>query len=454
MLDYDDPRRPQVVQRVVKEIKDKGIKYCWLEFLSIDGFLKSVGINSNRIEGILETGEGFDGSSIDGYGRLEESDMVAIPDPSTFAIVPWIRGGDKVARFLCDIYRPDESRYEGDGRYILQRQIRRAKKLGFDMQAAPELEFFLLKKENSHDVPQATDIRGYFDGDPGDKDQFLRRKIALYAENFPDTEVETVHHEVARSQHEIDIRYNEVGKIADSCITMRTIVKAVAAQNNYIGTFMPKPWSGHNGSGMHVHMSLWDKDMKKNMFYDTEDPNKISDNLRYWIGGLLKYAKDITAVLNSWPNSYKRLIPGYEAPTYISWGFKNRSMLIRVPNFFDKSKAARCEIRSPDPAGNIYLQMAVLLAAGLEGICNKIDPGEPTEINVFGMTRKERKDMGIRNLPESLGQALHIYRNSDFMKKVLGKPGYDAYYDLKIKENQRYNSQVSEWELKRYAGRL
>ena len=450
MIDLNDPKRAEMVENVLKTIADEDIKFCWLQFLSIEGMLKSVGINSNRIEDILATGEGFDGSSINGFGLLEESDMVAIPDPSTFAIIPWRKGEDSVARFLCDIYNPDGTRYEGDPRYILQRAIKKAKDMEFTMYAAPELEFVFLKKDGKK-IPQATDIRGYFDADPADLDQNLRSKIARYAEKFPNIQVETVHHEVARSQHEIDIRYDDVGDIADACITVKMIVKVVAAQNGFIGTFMPKPWSGHNGSGMHIHMSLWNKERTKNLFYDGDHETKISDLLRYWIGGQLKYAADMTSVLNSWPNSYKRLVPGYEAPTYIAWGFKNRSMLIRVPNFFDKSKAARCEIRSPDPAGNIYLQMAVLLSAGLHGIENKIDPGEPNEVNVFRLSAKEKKKMGINILPESLGQSLHLLRHSELMQEVLGPVAYDAYLTAKTKENERYNKQVSEWELKRYA---
>jgi glutamine synthetase len=448
MIDLKDPNRNELVQNVLKEIKTQNIQFCQLHFLDINGILKSFGIRSSRIEDILATGEGFDGSSINGYGRLEESDMVAIPDPSTFAVIPWRTDETAVARFICDIYNPNETRYAGDPRYILQKEIKNAADMGYTMNAAPELEFFLLKEDGGN-VPSSSDVRGYFDLDTGDMDQKIRREIAIVAENFPSINVETVHHEVARSQHEIDIRYAEVGDIADACFTMKMIVKAVAAKYGFIATFMPKPWAGHNGSGMHVHQSLW-KD-GKNTCYDANDPNKISQTFKYYIGGQLKYAAEMTAILNSWPNSYKRLVPGFEAPTYIAWGMKNRSMLIRVPNFFNKEKAARCEIRSPDPAGNIYLQLAALLRTGMEGIKNKIDPGEPVELNVFRMSKVDKKAMGIKELPESLGQALHLLRHSEIMKSLLGEVAYKSFMDSKIQENLKYNMQVSEWELNRYS---
>ncbi|MHA1648001.1 MAG: glutamine synthetase family protein [Promethearchaeota archaeon] len=446
--------KKEKIEKVLKEIEEKNIKFCLLQFLSIEGTLKSIGINSNRIEEVLYSGEGFDGSSITGYGRLEESDMVAVPDPDTFAIIPWEEEGKRDAQFICDIYNPDETRFEGDPRYILQRIVDKAKDMGYQMMAAPELEFFVLKKGDEHDTPQATDYRGYFSADPANEDHLIRREIALYAESFPFLTVETVHHEVARSQHEIDIRYQDTLKIADSCMMMKMIVKATAARHGYIATFMPKPWAGHNGSGMHVHQSLWDIKTGKNTFYDPEDPNKISELLRWFIGGQLKHAHSMTAILNSWPNSYKRLVPGFEAPTLIAWGFKNRSMLIRVPNFFEKESAARCEIRSPDPAGNIYLVLAALLNAGLDGITMKIDPPAPVEVNLFHISKAERQKMGVKELPESLGEALSHMRHSTFTRDMLGEIAYQAFSDSRKKENDLFLSQVSEWELSRYSESL
>ena len=450
MIDRKDKKRPELVENVLKTVKKNDIMGAWLQFIDVDGIVKSVEVNSNRLDEVLESGASFDGSSIDGYGVLQESDMVAVPDPSTFALVPWRSAENAVARFLCDIYLPDETRYEGDPRYILQKTVKKGVDQGYTMRAAPELEFFILR-ENGQNLPGATDMRGYFDSDPTDESHLLKRDIAMYAEKFPGVCVETVHHEVARSQHEIDIKYAEPVVISDACITVKQVVKVVAARRGFIATFMPKPWSGHNGSGMHVHMSLWDPKGKTNMFYDANAPNGISKLMRYWIGGQLKHAKEMTAILNSWPNSYKRLVPGYEAPTYIAWGFKNRSMLIRVPNFFGKSKAARCEIRSPDPAGNIYLQMAALLTAGLEGVKHRIDPPSPVELNVFKIKEEERKRMGVDNLPESLGQALHVFRESKLMKDMMGPDAYRAFTDSKAEENMAYNMQVSEWELQRYS---
>jgi glutamine synthetase len=451
MIDLKDSKRPEVVKNVLKTLKDRDIKFIQLHFLDINGIVKSFGKSSSLAESMLESGESFDGSSITGFGRIEESDMVAMPDPSTFAVLPWRSEDSSVARFICDIYTPDGKRYSGDPRFILQNAIKKSKNMGYEFFAAPELEFFLLKKDGMA-IPQASDLRGYFELDFNDTDQMFRRQISLYAETFPNIIVETTHHEVARSQHEIDIRYDEAGNIAESITTMKMIIKMVAAKMGFIATFMPKPWAGHNGSGMHVHESLW-KD-GKNAFYDANDPNKISNLMRHFIGGQLAHAKEMTALLNSWPNSYKRLVPGYEAPTYISWGFKNRSMLIRVPNFFEKESAARMEIRSPDPAGNIYLQIAALLTTGLEGIKHKIEPPAPTELNVFGLTEEEKSKMGIETLPESLGQALYAFRNSKLMKEMMGEAAYKNFYDNKMAENQLYNSTVSEWELKRYSEQL
>jgi glutamine synthetase len=451
MIDFNDPKRLSETQNVLKIIQERHIKLIWLQFCDIAGMQKSFEINSNRIAEILQAGCSFDGSSIDGYGQIQESDMVAMPDPSTFAIVPWRSGDAAVGRFLCDIYNPDGSRYEADPRYILQQVINKAKNHGFEFYAAPEIEFFLLKKDGQNN-PTKTDLRGYFDADPGDADQLLRREMALYAGGFPGVDVETTHHEGARSQHEIDIRYGPAHIIADACQTVKMIVKVVATRHEYVGTFMPKPFTNANGSGQHVHQSLWKKGI--NIFYDKKDPNNISDYLRYWIGGQLTYAKEMTAILNSWPNSYKRLVPGYEAPTYIAWGFKNRSMLIRVPNFFRKDSSARCEIRSPDPAGNIYLQLAALLTTGLEGILKKIEPPSPVELNVYKISQEEKDRMGIENLPESFGQALHAFRHSELMRDMLGEKAYKAYLDSRMQENALYNAEVSDWELKRYSEKL
>jgi glutamine synthetase len=451
MIDISDPKRPEAVAKVLQTIEKEGIEYCWLHFLDINGILKSFGVAAKRMEGILESGEGFDGSSINGYGVLEESDMVAIPDPSTFAIIPW-RIEKKVGRFICDIYNPDMSRYEGDPRFILKKQIERAAKLGYEYIAAPELEFFWLKQGEMGSVPTESDMRGYFDADPEDINQLLRREIAEYGSAFPGLEVETVHHEVAKSQHEVDIKYGPAMDIADATMTMKMIVKVVGAKHGMVGTFMAKPFFGHNGSGMHVHQSMWKDGI--NMFFDDSDPNKISGLIRSFIAGQLNRAKEMMIVLNSWPNSYKRLVPGYEAPTLCAWGFKNRSSQIRVPNFFNNMKAARCEIRSPDGSGNIYLQLAVLLAAGLEGIEAKMTPPAPVDVNLFHVDDAELEKMGIDYLPGSMYLALQEMKNSTFVKGVLGEHAYDALYEAKWNENKLASAQVSEWELSRYSSKI
>ncbi|MHA1584311.1 MAG: glutamine synthetase family protein [Promethearchaeota archaeon] len=435
----------------MEKIKENDIKYCLFQFLSIDGRPKSIGINTDQMEDLFYSGEGFDGSSITGYGRLEESDMVAVPDPNTFDIIPWREEGEIDGRIICDIYKPNGDRFPGDPRYILQKTIKKAEDMGYYMKAAPEMEFFLLKRGSTYEVPQATDFRGYFGADDNEVDHLIRRKIALHAEKFSGIKVETVHHEVARSQHEISMKYDELLRMADGTMTIKTVVKATAALHGMMATFMPKPWAGHNGSGMHVHQSLWDINTKENVFYDKSDPNKISDTLRHFIAGQLKHAHSMTALLNSWPNSYKRLVPGYEAPTLIAWGFKNRSMLIRVPNFFNKAKSARCEIRSPDPAGNPYLQFAALLNAGLDGIKYKIEPPKPVDVNLFHLSQKELEKLGINSIPTSLDDALRHMESSTFTRELLGEEAYAAYSDLKWKEYNLYRTQVTEWELKRYS---
>ncbi|MHA1917382.1 MAG: glutamine synthetase family protein, partial [Candidatus Ranarchaeia archaeon] len=403
MIDRYDKHRSEIVKQVIKKIRKNNIKFCWLHFVDLSGILKSVGVRTTKIEDILNSGISFDGSSITGFGRIEESDMVAVPDPTTFALIPWRSKEYGVARFICDIYNSNECRYEGDSRYILQRASSFLKKRGFEYQCAPEMEFFWLKS-GGEGIPIGTDLRGYFDADPGDEDQLMRREVSLFAEKFPGLKVETLHHEVAASQHEIGIGYGPAVSIADACITMKMLVKTVGSRHQMIGTFIPKPFYGHNGSGMHIHQSIWNNG--RNVFFDDKDKEQISQILRYFIGGQLKYSKEMSAILNSWPNSYKRLIPGFEAPTYIAYGFKNRSMLIRIPNFFNSPNAARCEIRSPDGAGNPYLQFAVLMMTGLEGIQQKISPPPPVELDVFHVSKEECSNLGVKNLPKNFGEAL------------------------------------------------
>ena len=452
MISIDDPKRKELCNKVIETVKEEGIKFIYLQFTDIHGIIKSFEINSKRIEDFLEEGENFDGSSITGYGAIEESDKVAIPDPSTFRIIPWTKDGRKVARFFCDIYNPDGTRYEGDPRYILQKAVKKADDHGYTFYCAPELEFFILDQETKEKAFKPSDMRGYFDYDPYDINEKMRYTIAEYCDDM-DIEIEVLHHEVALGQHEIDFKYGLAVDTADNANTIKMIVKTVAAQNSMTATFMPKPFPGINGSGMHVHMSLW-KD-GKNLFYDESGENYISMTTRKWIAGQLKHAKSMCAVLSSWPNSYKRLVPGYEAPVYIAWGYRNRSPLIRVPNFGGRPHAARCEVRCPDPAGNPYLQFAVLLASGLEGvISDDVKIVEPTDKNVYHFSTKDLEKSGINALPGSLRQALVEFKQSEFMKELFGEEAFKNFYYAKLEEFDAYRINVSQWERDRYITRL
>lgn len=450
MIEKDDPNRWKLCDKVIETVKEQDIKFIYLQFTDIHGITKSFEINAKRIEDFMQDGENFDGSSITGYGAIEESDKVAIPDPTTFYVLPW-RKENNVARIICDIYKPDGKRYEGDPRYILQRAVKKADQYGYTFYCAPELEFFVLS-EDGEQAFGPSDMRGYFDYDPYDINERMRYTIAEYCEAMG-IEIEALHHEVAVAQHEVDFRYDKAVETADNTITLKTIIKTVAAQNNMTATFMPKPFDGINGSGMHVHQSLWSDG--KNAFYDDSDKDYISLIMKKWISGQLKYAKAMCAVLSSWPNSYKRLVPGYEAPVYIAWGFRNRSPLIRVPDFHGKPSAARCEIRCPDPAGNPYLQFAVLLATGLEGvISNDIAIPEPTDQNVYHFSTKDLEKSGIDALPGSLRQALIEFRNSEFMKEVFGEEPWKNFYYAKLEEFDAYRTHVSQWERDRYITKL
>ena len=454
MIEKGDPNRKGLCEDIIERVKEEDIKFIYLQFTDIHGLIKSFEINSKRIEECFEIGESFDGSSITGYGAIEESDKVALPDPSTFYVLPWRNNGmnNRVARVICDIYTPSGERYDGDPRYILQKAVKKAIKHGFDYICAPEMEFFILDQENSQAAFKPSDMRGYFDYDPYDINERMRYTIAQYCDEMG-IEIEALHHEVAFGQHEVDFRYDKAVESADNTITIKTIIKTVAAHNNMTATFMPKPFDGINGSGMHCHQSLWKEG--KNVFYDESDPAHISLLMKKWIAGQLTHAKAMCAVLSSWPNSYKRLVPGYEAPVYIAWGFRNRSPLIRVPDFHGKKSAARCEIRCPDPAGNPYLQFAVLLSTGLYGILSDdIELYQPTDRNVYHLTSKEMEKEGINSLPGSLMEALKEFKNSELMKEIFGEQPFKNFYYAKLEENDAYRLVVSEWERNRYITRL
>jgi glutamine synthetase len=454
LKNFKDSVWREKVAEVVSRIKEEQIKFVRLQFTDLNGILKSLAVNSSNIESIFESGQSFDGSSITGYRSIEESDMVLFPDPTTFAILPWRPKEKSSCRLLCDVYTPDNKRFEADPRYIFERALGKLEKEGIEYKCAPELEFFIVREDGEGKVPKPIDMAGYFDYHPGDLTDDIRREIADSAEAFG-IEIEISHHEVALGQNEIDFRYDEGLKTADRAITMKMITKVTAARNGFLATYMPKPFFGVNGSGMHTHQSLWDIATKTNLFYsDDEEGGFLSDIARNSIGGQLFHGKEMSAVLASWPNSYKRLVPGYEAPVYIAWAFKNRSPLIRVPNFGGRKGAARFEIRCPDPAGNPYLQFAVLCMAAYDGIKRKIDPGEPTEMNVYKMSYEERKSKGIVSLPESLKEALDEMEQSKFMREVLGETAFENFMAVKRKEWDLYRTQVTSWEVERYIRRL
>lgn len=428
-------------------IKKEGIKLISLHFTDINGILKSFAISSSDVRDSIENGTPFDGSSITGFHPIEESDMVAKPDPTTFRVIPW-ETNKRVARMICDIYLPNGKRFEGDPRYIAERAVKSAERLGYSFKCGPELEFFLLKRESEKVLP--TDSGGYFDFHPLDLGEDIRTEIVYNLERLG-LHAEVSHHEVAPGQHEIDFRYDDLLKTADRAVTLKVVVKAVAHLRGCVGTFMPKPKFGINGSGMHVHQSLWDIKTDENAFYDpdSEREDKLSDVALHFIGGQLKYINEAIAILASWPNSYKRLVPGYEAPVYAAWAHANRSTLLRVP-YTGGREGARVEIRCPDPAGNPYLQFATLCSIGLEGVKNRVEAPEPIERNLYRLNYRERKGLGIASVPGSLGEALEMFEESKLMRKILGSFALENFISVKREEWDHYRMQVSKWEVDRY----
>jgi glutamine synthetase len=388
---------------------------------------------------------GFDGSSIEGFARIEESDMVARPDPTTFQLLPWRPSDKPVGRMFCDILNPDVSPYEGDPRYVLKRALKRASDRGYIYYLGPELEYFYFKSDKASEI---LDIGGYFDVAPLDMANDLRRQT-IFALQELGIEVEYSHHEVAPSQHEIDLRYDEALRMADKTQTHRVTVREIARQNGVYATFMPKPLFGQNGSGMHTHQSLFKG--QKNAFFDPKDTYHLSKVAKYFIAGLMHHAREMVAITNQWVNSYKRLVPGYEAPVYISWARRNRSTMIRVPMYKPgKEKATRIEFRAPDPACNPYLAFAVMLAAGLEGIDKKYDLPEPVEEDIFHMSESERSQRGIGALPGSLYEAITELEKSELVRKTLGDHIFNKFLENKKIEWDNYRIQVTNYEIERY----
>ncbi|MFW5906963.1 MAG: type I glutamate--ammonia ligase [Candidatus Natronoplasma sp.] len=435
---------------LLQEVDEKDVKFVEMQFMDILGGVKSVSIPASHLERSIDNGVLFDGSSIMGYATIEESDLRAHPDLDTFLIFPWIEDDIKTGRLICDIYTSEGERFEGDPRYILQRQMKKAEEMGYEFNVGPEYEFFLFKTdENGDPMTVPDDEGGYFDLMPLDRADKVRKEANLYFKEMG-FEVEASHHEGAAGQHEIDLRFNDALTIADQIMTLKHAIKTVAKLNGLHATFMPKPIAEVNGTGMHIHQSLLGED--KNHFYDPEAPDGLSETLLYYLGGLMKYAKEMCAVQNSWVNSYKRLIPGYEAPVYISWAHLNRSVLARIPA--GRKRGTRIEIRNPDPAGNPYLQFASLLAAGLKGIEEKLDPTDPVEEDIFSMSKEERKEKGIEPLPTNLGHALSLMEESDFMKEVLGEHTFQHFLHNKKEEWREYRKQVTKWEIERYLSKL
>jgi glutamine synthetase len=430
---------------VLKTVEERGIRFIRFWFTDVLGVLKSFAITDSELEGAFEEGMGFDGSSIDGYTRIQESDMVAFPDPSTFQVLPWRSGEVGVARMFCDVRKPDGSPFEGDPRYALRRVLDKAAAMGYTMYVGPELEFFYFKNDKGTEV---LDLGGYFDLTPLDVASDLRRETVLTLEKLG-IPVEYSHHEVAPSQHEIDLRYADALTMADNVMTYRLVVKEIAYQNGVYATFMPKPIEGQNGSGMHTHQSLFTKD--GNAFYDANDPQHLSKIARHYIAGLLKYAPEFCAVTNPLVNSYKRLVPGYEAPVYISWAQRNRSAMVRVPMYKPgKEAATRIELRSPDPSCNPYLAFAVMLGAGLKGIEEELELMPEATNDIFEMTETELAEAGIETLPKDLGEAIERFEHSALMKEILGDHIHAFYVENKKAEWADYIKYVSKWELDRY----
>ena len=430
---------------VLRLIDEAGVRYIRLCFTDILGKIKGMSITRSEIEQVLDEGQGFDGSSVEGFARIEESDLMAVPDPLTFRIIPWEISGEKVAMMFCDITYPDGTPYEGDPRWVLKRNLAKLQDKGWTFYVGPEIEYFYFENEQE---PNPLDQDGYFDYGSVDIGAEVR-KAAVNALEAIDIPVECSHHEVAPSQHEIDLKYQEALVMADFTQVYRFIVKQVAMHNEIYATFMPKPIYGINGSGMHCHMSLFEGE--RNLFFDPKGEYNLSTMARQFTAGILTHIKEITLVLNQWVNSYKRLVPDYEAPVYISWGRRNRSSMVRVPMYRPgKEGATRIELRSPDPATNPYLAFACILAAGLKGIENSYQLGEPIEENIFLMSEEKKTSLKIDTLPNSLENAVKELVGSELARETLGDHIFDKLIENKKIEWDRYRMHVSQFELEKY----
>tara|TARA_B100000686_G_scaffold19636_1_gene17973 strand:+ start:245 stop:1582 length:1338 start_codon:yes stop_codon:yes gene_type:complete len=438
-------RNAEAVEYALREARENDVKFIRLWFTDILGKIKGFAITVEELENALTRGMSFDGSAIEGYAREDERDLYALPDPTTFNILPWRPRTNAVARMFCDIITPDEKPFEGDPRNVLRRNLKRASGKGYTYYVAPEIEYFYFKDEKSTDFLDSSE---YFDQITPNPGTDLRRETVLTLEELG-IPVESSHHEAAPSQHEIDLRHTDALTMADTVMTYKLVVKEIASSHGYFASFMPKPSSGINGNGMHTQMSLSKGD--ENIFYGENDQHRLSDTGRQFCAGLLKHAREITLVTNQWVNSYKRLVPSYEAPTYITWAEVNRSDLIRIPSYKPgRESSRRIEYRAPDPACNPYLAFSVMLSAGLEGIEKKYELPQSLEKSAHDMTNSELEKLGIESLPGNLWEAIQVTEQSELVKKSLGQDVFESFIENKKIEWDRYSGQISQYELDRY----
>ena len=435
---------------IIRLVEEQDIKFIRLQFTDIFGILKNIAIPRSQLEKALNNEMMFDGSSIDGFARIEESDMYLRPDLDSFVVFPWNPEDEKVARLICDVYKTDGTPFEGDPRYILKKAVAEAAKMGYKFNVGPECEFFLFDvDEKGAPTTHSNDRAGYFDLGPVDVGEYTRREMVRTLENMGFI-VEAAHHECAPAQHEIDFKYGEAIKTADSIMTFKLAVQTIANKNGMYATFMPKPKNNMAGSGMHINMSL-EKD-GVNIFADENGKNGLSEDAYHFVAGLMKHINGIVAITNPLVNSYKRLVPGFEAPVYIAWSAKNRSPLIRIPAA--RGRGTRVELRNPDPTANPYLALAVCLMAGLDGIKNKLEVCESVDANIYAMNKKERRERGIESLPETLYDAVKQMEKDEYIMNFLGEELAEKYVEAKKKEWKSYKVTVSEWEINEYLNKF
>ena len=441
------PARARLTEAEVRRrLEESRVRFLRLQFMDVQGQLKNVEVPSSQFGKALAGDIMFDGSSIEGFVRVEESDMFLRPDLNTFVVLPWGDAENAVARVICDVHTSDGRPFEGDPRYVLKRQIAAAAKLGYEMMAGVEAEFFLFHRQaDGSPTRQTHDAASYFDLTPVDLGEVARRDIVNVLEMMG-FEVEAAHHEVAPGQHEIDFRYADALTTADDLATFKFVVRNIALQHGLHATFMPKPIFGQNGSGMHTHQSLFRDG--ENAFYDPDAPEGMSKVMRWYVGGLLRHARAFCAVTNPLVNSYKRLVPGYEAPVNVAWSHHNRSPMVRVPA--RRAKGTRLELRMPDPSANPYLALAVQLAAGLDGVRRKVEPPEPIDKNIWALSVRERRKYRIQELPRDLGEAISLFKRSAFIREALGDHVFQQFVNAKEQEWQEYIAQVHDWEIESY----